>query len=66
MIFLFFSFTTEIGVCFLMICELNLAAVLAFSFLDDLKKEFTTQYTKGAVDKAIRPYSFIAFGKYLY
>jgi len=58
-------FTTEVGVCFLMICEINLAAVLAFSFVDELKREFTTQYTRGAVDKAIRPYSFIAFDSFI-
>ena len=54
-------FTTESDVCFLLICEVNFAAVLAFSFLDDLKREFLMKYTKGAVEKALRPYSFIDF-----
>lgn len=51
--------------CFLVICEINFAEVLAFSFLDDLKKEFLAKYPKTAVEKAVRPYSFIDFGKML-
>lgn len=58
-------FTTEADVCFLMICETTFATVLAYSFLDDLKKEFLGQYTRGAVEKAIRPYSFIEFDAHI-
>lgn len=46
-----------------MICEVSYAPVLAFSFLDDVKREFLQQYPKPAIEKAVRPYSFIEFGK---
>ena len=60
---LFFpSFLTENDVCCLMICEKSYAAVLAFSFLDDIKKEFLQQYPKPAIEQTVRPYSFIEFG----
>lgn len=58
-------FTTESGVCFLLISESSFAVVLAFSFLDELKREFTNKYTRGAIDKAIRPYSFIEFDSFI-
>ena len=48
----------------MMVCEENYAAVLAFSFLDDLQQEFLTQYPKQAIEKVVRPYSFIEFGKW--
>ena len=54
-------FLTESEVCFLMICEASYAQVLGYSFLEDLKKDFLNQYTRGAVEKAVRPYSFIEF-----
>jgi len=56
---------TEADVSFLLISELNYQPVLAFSFLDDLKKQFLSRYTRGAVEKAIRPYSFIEFDSYI-
>lgn len=56
---------TEADVCFLLICEATYANVLSFGFLLDLKKEFLTQYTRGAVEQAVRPYSFIEFDSQL-
>ena len=48
-----------------MICEVSYAPVLAFSFLDDVKQEFLQQYPKPAIEKAVRPYSFIEFGMFI-
>lgn len=58
-------FFTESDVCFLLISESTFAPVLAYSFLDDLKREFLSKYTRGAVNKAVRPYSFIEFDAYI-
>ena len=62
----FFSFLTENDICCLLICEKSYAAVLAFSFLDDIKQGFLQQYHKVSIESAIRPYSFIEFGRLLF
>ena len=61
----FFSFLTENDICCLLICEKSYAAVLAFSFLDDIKRGFLQQYHKVSIESAVRPYSFIEFGRLL-
>lgn len=54
-------FTTSLGVTYLALCEKTYPIVLAFSFLDELVKEFITVYTTQDVNLALRPYSFIQF-----
>eukprot|EP00794_Sanderia_malayensis_P003465 gene3465-3962_t len=56
---------TENDLCCLTICEDSYSSLLAFSFLNDLKNEFLQQYPKQAVDKAVRPYSFIEFDNFI-
>jgi len=58
-------FLTENDICCLLICEKSYAAVLAFSFLDDIKQGFLQQYHKVSIESAIRPYSFIEFDNFL-
>ncbi|XP_002158890.1 vesicle-trafficking protein SEC22a isoform X1 [Hydra vulgaris] len=53
--------TSESECCFLLISEANLQPILAYSFLEELKKDFFNKFTPNAVQKAIRPYSFIEF-----
>lgn len=58
-------FLTENDICCLLICEELYASVLAFSYLDNLRREFLDQYPKQAIEKAIRPYSFIEFDNFI-
>lgn len=46
-----------------MLCTENYPNVLAFSFLDELQKEFITTYNMMKTNTAVRPYCFIEFGK---
>lgn len=61
-VYLYFSYVIERGVCFLVLCEQSFSKRLAFSFLEDLQTEFTSNYGQ-KVDSVSRPYSFIEFGK---
>lgn len=47
----------------MMLCTENYPNVLAFSFLDELQKEFITTYNMMKTNTAVRPYCFIEFGK---
>lgn len=58
-----FSFTSSLGVGYLMVCTANYPNVLAFCFLDELQKEFIVTYDTKQISSAVRPYSFIEFGK---
>lgn len=51
------------GVSYMMLCTENYPNVLAFSFLDELQKEFITTYNMMKTNTAVRPYCFIEFGK---
>ena len=45
------------------VCEGSYPAVLVFSFLEELQREFTVTFQSHDVQKARRPYSFVEFGK---
>ena len=45
------------------VCEGSYPAVLVFSFLEELQREFTVTFQSRDVQKARRPYSFVEFGK---
>ena len=47
------------------VCEGSYPAVLVFSFLEELQREFTITFQTHDVQKARRPYSFVEFGKQL-
>ena len=51
----------EFGVCYLCISEKSYPKKLAFSYLEELQKEFHQNYGQD-VDTAARPYAFIKFG----
>lgn len=60
-----FSFTSSLGVGYLMVCTASYPNVLAFCFLDELQKEFIVTYDTKRINSAMRPYSFIEFGQSL-
>ena len=57
------SFTSALGVGYLMVCTENYPSVLAFCYLDELQKEFIVTYDTKRINSAVRPYSFIEFGE---
>lgn len=59
------SFTSSLGVGYLMVSTSNYPNVLAFCFLDELQKEFIVTYDRKRISSALRPYSFIEFGEFL-
>ncbi|KAG1653696.1 Vesicle-trafficking protein SEC22b-B [Nymphon striatum] len=59
-----FHYIIERDVCYLILCESNFSKRLAFSFLEDLQNEFTSQYGN-RVATVSRPYSFIEFDTYI-
>ncbi|XP_012495061.1 PREDICTED: vesicle-trafficking protein SEC22a [Propithecus coquereli] len=55
------NFISSLGVSYMMLCTENYPNVLAFSFLDELQKEFITTYNMMTTNTAVRPYCFIEF-----
>lgn len=58
-------FISSMGVSFLALCEISYQAVLAFSFLDELMREFIVLYNTQQINKAVRPYAFIEFDSHI-
>ena len=54
---------TALNLGFVVLCEDSYPTVLAFSFLDEIQKEFLVHYDSGQVQNARRPYAFIEFGE---
>lgn len=50
---------------YMVVCEPNYPHILAFSFLDELRKEFNILYTSSVVNSVRRPYAFIEFDSFL-
>lgn len=49
-------------VIYMCICDASYPRKLAFSYLDELSKEFQRSY-EGKIEGASRPYAFMGFGK---
>lgn len=58
-----FSYIIENGVCYLCICEKSYPRKLAFSYLEELAKEFNLSYGNEVDKPGLRPYAFVKFGK---
>ncbi|GAB5576500.1 vesicle-trafficking protein SEC22a isoform X3 [Prionailurus iriomotensis] len=58
-------FISSLGVSYMMLCTENYPNVLAFSFLDELQKEFITTYNMMKTNTAVRPYCFIEFDNFI-
>ncbi|XP_071803615.1 vesicle-trafficking protein SEC22a-like [Asterias amurensis] len=52
---------SSLGVCFIMMCEENYPAVLAFCFLDEIQRSFISTYDGKRVENCRRPYALIEF-----
>ncbi len=48
-----------------MVCTESYPNVLAFSFLDEIQREFIVTYDTKRINSALRPFSFIEFGEFL-
>ncbi|XP_075224987.1 vesicle-trafficking protein SEC22a-like isoform X2 [Lycorma delicatula] len=59
-------FITTSGVTYLTLCDSTYPAVLAFSFLNELMREFIVNYETVRVNLARRPYSFIEFDNFIH
>lgn len=46
------------------VCERAYPAVLVFSFIEELQREFMVTFQSREVQQAKRPYSLIEFGKH--
>ncbi|KAL1139837.1 hypothetical protein AAG570_006814 [Ranatra chinensis] len=57
---------SSLGVSYLVMCQSPYPMVLAFSFLSEVMKEFTTKYTSSEVSTVRRPYHFIEFDSYIH
>ncbi|KAJ1725618.1 SNAP receptor [Coemansia erecta] len=55
----------EQGVCYLCICEKSFPRKLAFSYLDELAKEFYMSYGSEVEKTNLRPYAFIKFDTFI-
>uniref|UniRef100_A0A5S6QUY4 Longin domain-containing protein n=1 Tax=Trichuris muris TaxID=70415 RepID=A0A5S6QUY4_TRIMR len=55
-----FHYLIEGKVCYLCLCDLKLPTSVAFAFLDELSREFSSRYSN-RVDSVSRPYHFIEF-----
>lgn len=49
-------------VIYMCICDSSYPRKLAFSYLDELSKEFQRSY-EGKIESVTRPYAFMAFGE---
>ncbi|XP_027701111.1 vesicle-trafficking protein SEC22a isoform X2 [Vombatus ursinus] len=59
------NFISSLGVSYMMLCTENYPNVLAFSFLDELQKEFISTYNMMKTNTAVRPYCFIEFDNFI-
>ncbi|PVU94993.1 hypothetical protein BB561_002126 [Smittium simulii] len=55
----------EHGVCYLCICEQSFPRKVAFSYLDELAKEFYLTYGTEIENRSLRPYAFIKFDTFM-
>lgn len=53
---------TSQGVSYIVMTDGSYPTVLAFSFLDEMAKEFIQIYSTKEVEMALRPFAFAAFG----
>ncbi|KAJ1941561.1 SNAP receptor [Kickxella alabastrina] len=53
------------GVCYLCICEKSFPRKLAFSYMDELAKEFYMSYGSEVEKTNLRPYAFIKFDTFI-
>ncbi|CAL6286715.1 unnamed protein product [Bathycoccus prasinos] len=60
----FMHYVIESGVCYLTLCERNYPKKLAYSYLEELQREFADKHGMN-VDSVARPYAFIKFDTFI-
>ncbi|RKP06572.1 Longin-like domain-containing protein [Thamnocephalis sphaerospora] len=60
-----FHYIIENGVCYLCVCDRSYPRKLAFSYLEELSKEFDVSYGAEAQKQGLRPYAFIKFDTFM-
>lgn len=64
-IFFHFSCIKDDNTCYIIVSDANYPHILAYSFLDELKNEFSLLYSPSIINNVKRPYGFIEFGKFI-
>jgi len=59
------SYLIEEDVCYLCICEKSYPRKLAFSYLEELAKEFQNSYGNDVKKPGLRPYAFVQFDVFM-
>jgi vesicle transport protein SEC22 len=60
------SYLIEDSICFLCICDKSYPRKLAFTYLSDLAKEFTTTYQSSQyLSPNLRPYAYVEFDTFI-
>ncbi|KAJ3085626.1 SNAP receptor [Quaeritorhiza haematococci] len=59
-----FHYLIEFGVCYLTLCDRSYPKKLAFSYLEELQKEFQEKYGN-EVGTVARPYAFVKFDTFI-
>ena len=59
-----FHYLIEFGVCYLVLCDKSYPKKLAFSYLEEIQKEFHSKYG-GEVGTVARPYAFVKFDSFI-
>ncbi|KAI8808669.1 Longin-like domain-containing protein [Cladochytrium replicatum] len=60
----YFHYLIEFGVCYLCLCDRSYPKKLAFSYLEELQKEFNEKYGN-EVGTVARPYAFVKFDTFI-
>ncbi|CAO0791350.1 Longin-like domain-containing protein [Mucor lusitanicus] len=60
-----FHYIIEGSVCYLCICEQSYPRKLAFSYLEELAKEFNMSYGNEVDKPGLRPYAFVKFDTFM-
>ncbi|OMJ12380.1 Protein transport protein sec22, partial [Smittium culicis] len=60
-----FHYIIEHGVCYLCICDSSFPRKVAFSYLDELAKEFYMSYGSEIENQSLRPYAFVKFDTFM-
>ncbi|KAG9289819.1 hypothetical protein G9A89_015399 [Geosiphon pyriformis] len=61
----YFHYIIQNGVCYMTISDRSYPRQLAFSYLDELAKEFYTNYGNEIEKKNLRPYAFVKFDTFM-
>ncbi|KTW26680.1 hypothetical protein T552_02688 [Pneumocystis carinii B80] len=61
----FLHYFIDNNVCYLCICDKSYPRKLAFSYLDEISKEFWNVYGNDVIKLSLRPYAFVQFDTFI-